>query len=143
MPVQMPDLFQSSKKNTIATKHSTAEIGPLEEELETTVSRLRVLEERYTNLQTEVQVTEENMIRRHKQVSTELKTLTSDINEIRRELNEIKDNVLLIIKELQGCAKAGDVKVLEKYIHMWEPLNFVTHQELQDAVNEKLGKNQE
>ena len=34
------------------------------------------------------------------------------------------------VKELQGCAKLSDVQVLEKYINMWEPINYVTFESL-------------
>lgn len=133
---------QPGEKKQGLFKHDKAkvEVSPIPQELESTINRLRVLEERYTNLQTELRVTEENMIRRGKKLTTDIKTLTLDINELRKEINEIKDKVLMIIKELQSCAKREDVKVLQKYIEMWEPMNFVTHKELDDIINEKLAK---
>lgn len=115
-----------------------AETNPLSEELEDTINRLRVLEGRYTNLQSELMVTEENMINRGKRLTKEIKTLTLDINELRKEINEIKDKVLMIIKELQAFAKREDVKILQKYIEMWDPMNFVTHNEVEEIIDEKL-----
>ncbi len=133
---------QEPKKHSSLFKHEKPpqEPAPISEELESTISRLRVLEERYTNIQTELRVTEENMINRNKKLTTETKTLTLDINELRKEINEIKDRVLTIIKELQSCAKKEEIKVLQKYIEMWEPMNFVTHKEVEDIINEKLAK---
>ena len=61
--------------------------------------RLRILEERHTNLRTKQQVTEQNMLSRHKQVTTEIKTINSDIHELKTEITEIKDRLLLIIKD--------------------------------------------
>lgn len=115
-----------------------AETNPLSEELENTINRLRVLEGRYTNLQSELRVTEENMINRGKRLTKDIKTLTLDINEMRKEINEIKDKVLMIIKELQAFAKREDVKILQKYIEMWDPMNFVTHNEVEEIIDEKL-----
>lgn len=133
---------EESKKHGGFFKHekTSQEPTPISEELEGTISRLRVLEERYTNLQTELRVTEENMINRNKKLTTDIKTLTLDINEIRKEIDEIKNKVLTIIKELQGCAKKEEIKVLQKYIGMWDPMNFVTHQEVEDIINEKLAQ---
>lgn len=131
---------EKKHKGIFMHEKTKKEISPIPEELEGTISRLRVLEERYTNLQTELRVTEENMINRNKKLTTEIKTLTLDINELRKEVNEIKDKILMIIKELQNCAKKEDVKVLQKYIEMWEPMNFVTHKEVDDIINEKLQK---
>ncbi len=139
------DMFQKppeEKKHGGLFKHETApeQPPPISEELEGTISRLRILEERYTNLQTEVRVTEENMIRRNKKLTIELKTLTSDINELRKEINEIKDRVLMVVKEFQNFAKKEDVKVLQKYIDMWQPMNFVTHKEVGEIIDEKLNQ---
>ncbi len=128
------------KQGLFKRDKSKVEVSPIPQELESTINRLRVLEERYTNLQTELRVTEENMIRRGKKVTTDIKTLTLDINELRKEINDIKDKVLMIIKELQSCAKREDVKVLQKYIEMWEPMNFVTHKEVEEIIDEKLAQ---
>lgn len=135
----MPDL-PPGPPPPMEKKRSKNEPMPISGELEGTISRLRVLEERYTNMQTELRVTEENMINRNKKVATETKALTSDITELRKEINEIKDNVLLIIKELQGCAKKEDFRVLQRYVELWEPMNFVTHKEVEDLVEEKIKK---
>ncbi|MBU0629106.1 MAG: hypothetical protein KKC75_08000 [Nanoarchaeota archaeon] len=136
-PMQEPP-EQKKHKGLFTKEKPDADIKSVSPELESTINRLRVLEERYTNLQTEVRITEENMIKRNKKLSTDIKTLTSDITEIRNEVNEVKDKILMIIKELQMGAKRADVEVLRKYIDMWEPMNFVTHKEVEDLIDEKL-----
>jgi hypothetical protein len=137
MPGEMLNNFQQPDKRQGLFKKKD-EPNPFTEQMENTVNRLRVLEERYTNLQSEVRVTEENMIHRNKRLSTDIKTLTMDITEIRKEINEIKDKVLLIIKEFQAFAKKDEVQILKRYIEMWEPLNFATHNEVAEIVGEKL-----
>ena len=99
-------------------------------------SRLRILEERFTNLRNRDQVTEQNMLSFHKKVNTEFKTLTSEINELRKEFNELSSQIGLIIKELQLSAKREDVKVLEKYIELWQPLQFVTKKDVEKIVKQ-------
>ncbi|MBW2974383.1 hypothetical protein KY366_01575 [Candidatus Woesearchaeota archaeon] len=130
---------QPKKKGFFKQKDKVKE-SPVSEELEGTINRLRVLEERYTNLQSELRVTEENMINRNARLTKEIKALTLDINELRKETNEIKDKVLMIIKEFKTCAKKADVDVLQRYISMWEPMNFVTHNEIEEIIDEKLSK---
>ncbi len=129
------------KKHSGLFKHpDQKEPAPMPQELESTINRLRVLEERYTNIQTELRVTEENMIKRNKKLTTDVKTLTLDINELRKEIDEIKDRVLMAIKELQGMAKKEEVRVMQRYIEMWEPMNFVTRNEINEIIDEKLKK---
>ncbi len=102
--------------------------------------RLRLLEEGFTNLRRFLQVIEENMISKHKHYSSEIKTIVSDINEIRKEMQDLKDKLMLVIKELQSLARKEDVRVLEKYINLWNPVKFVSHNEVEQIINDVLRK---
>jgi hypothetical protein len=100
--------------------------------------RLRILEERYINIRRRTQVTDQNMITVSKNFSREFKTLVSDIDEIKRELEEITNSVKLIQKDLTSCATSFDLKVLQKYLSFWEPLNFVTEDDVKRMVKDAL-----
>ena len=102
--------------------------------------RLRLMEEGFTNLRRFLQVTEDNIIARNKHYSAELKTVNSEITEIRKEMQEFRDKLLLVIKELQTVARKDEVKVLEKYINLWNPIKFVSQNEIEGIVNEVLEK---
>jgi hypothetical protein len=102
--------------------------------------RLRTLEGRYTDLQTKSQVMEQNMLHSHKRLLNQLKPTNSDVREVKKELQEIKERMLSLIQELQSCAKKEEVKVLQKYVHLWEPMNFVTRDEVKDIIAETMGK---
>ena len=114
--------------------------APPSNQLNEVVRRMRILEERYTNLRTRSQLTEQNMLSRNRSFSTEIKALISDIHEIKREIDEIKNNMLTIIKELQTTARREEVKVLERYVNLWEPVKFVTQDEVEDIVKGILAK---
>jgi uncharacterized protein (DUF342 family) len=102
--------------------------------------RLRTLEGRYTNLQTKTQVIEQNMISSYKRLLSEIKTTNSDVREVKKEFQEIKERILSLIQELQSCAKKEEIKVLQKYVHLWEPMNFVTREEVEELMEEKKRK---
>lgn len=102
--------------------------------------RLRLLEEGFTNLRRFFQVTEENVIAKNKHFSAEIKTIASDIMEIRKEVQELRDKLILVIRELQTVARKEEVKVLEKYINLWNPIKFVTQSQVQEIIAEALEK---
>ena len=102
--------------------------------------RLRLLEESFANLRRFFQVTEDNTIARNKHYSVELKTITSDISEIRKEMQEVREKLSLVIKELQTVARKEEVKILEKYINLWNPIKFVSQNEIEGIINEVLDK---
>ena len=102
--------------------------------------RIRTLEESVTNLRKIVQVTEENILIKNRHNSTELKATTSELNELRRELHELKETVLLMLKEMQSLARQEDVRVLERYISLWNPAKFVTQNEVENIVEDLLSR---
>ena len=100
--------------------------------------RLRLMEQSATNMRRFIQITEENILAKNKHFSAEIKTLASDTAEIRKEIAELKDKLMLIIRELQSVARKDEVKVLEKYINMWNPIRFVSQNEVEQIINEIL-----
>jgi hypothetical protein len=98
--------------------------------------RVRTLEEGLANLRKIVQVTEENILVKNRHISTEFKATTSDLNELRREMQEIKEKIVMMLKEMQSYARQEDVKVIERYVNMWNPVRFVTQGEVEDLVKD-------
>ena len=96
--------------------------------------RLRVLEERHSQIQRKTEVIEDNMISNHKEVSEGIKKINSDIKEMKKDFEDIKDNMMGLIKEVGSRAKKEDVDVIQKYLDLWNPTNFVTNRELDKAV---------
>ena len=105
--------------------------------------RLRLLEESFGNLRRSLQLTEQNMLSKNKSFSTEIRTTASDIGEIKKELNDVKEKILEMVSELETNAKKEEVKILEKYINMWNPIKFVTQNEVEQIVKEILEKNKQ
>ncbi|MFW6013788.1 MAG: hypothetical protein ACOCZQ_00205 [Nanoarchaeota archaeon] len=102
--------------------------------------RLRQMEERYTNLRNSMQVTEQNMLSQSKKNTTDKQTLQADISELKKHIRNMGEEMKIVTKELGNTAKKDDVKVLEKYISFWEPLSFVTRNELKKEVKRLVKK---
>ena len=112
----------------------------LTEDISNLSRRLRLLEESFTNIRRTLQVTEQNMLGKNKVFATDIRTLTSDIGNIKTEIAEIKEKIFDLVKELKETAKRDEVKVLEKYINFWNPVKFVTQNEVEAIVKEMIQK---
>lgn len=121
-----------------APQGPSIDVGQVISEVTNLSTRLRILEERYINLRRKSQIDEQNMLMTHKKVTSEFKALTSEINEMRRDTDKIKNDIKLIIKELRECAKNDDIQVLQRYINFWEPVNFVTRGEVENIIRDML-----
>lgn len=104
--------------------------------------RMRLLEERYTTLHKKTQLSDQNMLNLQKDLHRNVTTFGDEMTDLRKEFLELRDTVRLVIKEMKDCAKTEDVKVLEGYINLWDPIKFATKDEVtrivDDLLNERL-----
>ena len=99
-------------------------------------ARIRTLENKYNLLGERLLIVNQNMIEEYKKLMKELKMMNADIREIKADIMNVKETANNIVKELENFAKKDQIKVLEKYIDLWDPLKFVT----EDQLNERLSK---
>ena len=102
--------------------------------------RLRTTEGSYSNLRKKTQLTDQNMLSAHKRIGREIKAINEDIKEVKRSMEDINGKIGQIAKELQIFAKKDDVKTLQKYVTMWEPIKFVTEDQVEEIIKERLSK---
>ncbi len=140
LPFEAKSLPEEKKPGLFAKKPEAAatQFAEFSNQMTTLNRRLRVLEERYEIVRNKTQVTDQNMLSFQKELMRELKATQESLTEFHREFTELRDKARLIVKELRACAKQEDVQVLEKYIQIWEPLQFVTRQEVERLVENAM-----
>ncbi len=100
--------------------------------------RTRLLEEKHSNLEKRLQVSEQGIIRASKEIKKDIKATNIEIHELKKEIADLKDELRKIISELVGCARKDEVDVLRKYVNLWSPVNFVTQDEVERMVKELI-----
>jgi len=116
------------------------DISGMTEQLNSMAARLRVGEQRNGEIRKKMLVVEQNMISNHKKAVTELKALQSDILEMKRTIQSVEDKIITVIKELRLTAGKEDVDVLKRYIDLWNPVNFVSQEQVLKMIDEKLSR---
>ena len=102
--------------------------------------RLRMLEEHYSNLRKKTQVIDKNMLTISKKNNKEIKAIDMSLNELKLDLGDTREKTELIIKELELCTRKEEFTVLERYVHLWKPMNFVTKEEVSKLIQEHKNK---
>ncbi|MCK4521155.1 MAG: hypothetical protein KAU20_01185 [Nanoarchaeota archaeon] len=100
--------------------------------------RVKVLEENINNLRRKILVNEQNDLNRYKKNNLELKTIVLDINELKKSFENIKIGIKEIISELKGYAKKEEIDILKKYVEIWDPIRFVSVEQVEKIIDEKL-----
>jgi len=138
--MQEKSAFEKTKSLFTHKPKPSSNLSPFLDNINDLSRRLKVIEERYNGLRRKMQLTEQNMLSINKKISTEVKTISSDINETRNSLLEITIKIKEIKEELSKCAKKDKLKLLDKYISFWEPLNYVTANEVEKIAKDMLDK---
>ena len=100
-------------------------------------ANLRIIEERYSTLRNKNQISEQNMITLEKELRTDIKSLSEDVIDLKRDLNDINDKLRMISAELKNLVNKDEFKVMERYVDLWQPMSFVTRNELNKIITEK------
>ena len=101
-------------------------------------NRLRILESKQGFLSEKILVMNQNMIEEYKKIMKEIKIIDLEVKDLKKELANVKNIVKHLTEEGSKFAKQSDVKVLEKYIKLWSPMNFVTEKEVQEMIHTAL-----
>ena len=106
-------------------------------------ARVRVMEGKYNLLGERLLVVNQNMIQEYRQLVKEIKDLERELKTVKKEMFEFREAFGKVIKETQGLARKEDVKVLEKYINLWDPMKFVTEKDVLDLIRKGKPKEEE
>ena len=98
------------------------------------VNRIRSLESKYNTLAERLLVVNQNMISQFKKNSTEFTLINSEIKKVNSEIFKSREIIQDLSKEMQFFATKENIKVLEKYINLWDPMKFVTGTDLELAL---------
>ena len=96
--------------------------------------RVRVLESRYSLMRDRLFLINQNMITEYRKLNKEIQIVNDEIKSLKIDINEIKSLLRNIVNEIQNFAKKDEVKVIEKYMQLINPLNFVTEEEVKQII---------
>ncbi len=97
-------------------------------------SRIRILENKQNTLTERLLIVNQNMIEEYKKLIKELKILSQDMTQSKGDIDHVHEVIKNIVKDMSVFAKKEEIKILEKYMNMWDIFNFVTD----DQLNERL-----
>jgi len=102
------------------------------------VNRLRVLESKNTLLSERILLINQNMIEEYKKLFKDVKAVENEIREIKNDLANVKNILKHLTEEASTFARKDELKILEKYIKLWNPLNFVTETDVKNILQHEL-----
>lgn len=135
------DAFQGDRPNVSelkAPKRRNPELESVQNILSDISSGLRILEDRYSNLRKKTQLTDQTLLDAQRNFEKEKQLLQDELMDVKMKLQDLTDDLKIMQGELQEAVKQKDFKVIEKYLDMWEPLQFVTRKEVEELLEDNI-----
>ena len=102
------------------------------------IGRVRDIENKVLILRDRIFVTDKNMIEEYRSINLQLRNINNEVKGIKADLTKIKQTIKHMIIEVEVFARKDDLKVLERYINLWNPLHFMTEKEVKQLIEKSL-----
>ncbi len=99
-------------------------------------ARVKLVEQQLQTIRNHLEVVDSSVIEKHKTLISEIRKTEDDMRNLRADMDKVKGLSERLAKRLEAFATKEEVKVLERYVNMWQPMNYMSKQE-----TEKLVKN--
>ena len=99
---------------------------------------VKSLEAKVNNIIRELGVLKTDMSRKTKTSQDDVKMLTTELLELKREQEQTLQKMDIIIKELKRTAGKEEVLALKKYVDLWNPMHFATERDVERMIELKI-----
>ncbi|MFT4282794.1 MAG: hypothetical protein ACMXX6_00025 [Candidatus Woesearchaeota archaeon] len=103
-------------------------------------SSIKILEDRYLNLRKKTQLTDQVLIDTQRKFTKERKLLFEEITSLKLKLQDLDEQLDNMKNEVNNSVKIKDFLVLDRYLDLWEPINFLTRKEAEKIIEEYKSK---
>lgn len=103
-------------------------------------ARLRLVEEKASNLNQKVELLESNVVRSNKARNLKIREFESDLLEVKRNISSIQQKLGLVIRELQVSAGKDELNTVKQYLDLWDLSRFVSRSEIGRLIEDKLNE---
>jgi len=102
------------------------------------VGRIRDIENKVVILRDRIFVTDKNMIEEYRKINMGLRNINNELREVKADISKMKQTIKHMVQEVEDFARKDELRVLEKYINLWNPLNFVTDKEVEQIIKKHI-----
>lgn len=106
----------------------------------TVTQRQKDIENSLELVSEKIDMIDHNTVKDFKQIHNDQKQLKDEVNDLQADIRKIKEYNEKLAKQLKLFSTKDDVMKLEKYIDLWNPLDFVTREEMKKSQKEIVEK---
>jgi predicted nucleic acid-binding Zn-ribbon protein len=97
-------------------------------------TRVNDLEQRIKLVHDRVSILDQTLLRQNDRLIKEIKSMKDDITELKNKVEKFDDVTEHIVSESEEFARKEELAVFEKFMKMWEPMNFATLDDVKEML---------
>ena len=101
-------------------------------------TRINDIEERMSQLRERVLTLGQTILKQNDRVNKEIDMIKEEFRNKDNEIDRLKDIVEHLVRESSEFARREELKVIERYVKMFEPLEFATIDDVKRIVKKAL-----
>ncbi len=117
-----------------------ADVNAISALLSEFANRVKSMEEKFNLLRERVLILTQNFVKRERKLEKEISLLQDENKDLRLDLKRIGEKIEGLISQQEDFARKEELAVVEKYFKLFDPIKFVTDEELQESVERILRK---
>jgi len=106
-------------------------------------TRLNDIEEQERLIKERVSMLSRTLLKQEERLNKEISLIKEDIKLLSENIEKMKDAIQHIIDESSEFARHEELKVLEKYMKLWEPLKYARIEDVEEMINKALRRKKE
>jgi chromosome segregation ATPase len=134
-PARAPSSFMAPKRLPPEIEDFQKKVSEQTSDLS---SRVKLIEERIENLRNHLDLVDGSLVEKHKSLVSNIRDLEDGMRGLRADMDMLKELAERLAKRMEAFASKEELKIIERYVSLWQPMNFVTRAEVKAAVQNIL-----
>ncbi|MEM1535120.1 MAG: hypothetical protein QXE64_00650 [Candidatus Pacearchaeota archaeon] len=104
------------------------------------MQRINEIEERENTNKNKIDMLSSSMLERGKRTDESIRLIREELRKLAESIEKISQRVDYIIAEMPNLARKEDLSSIERFIALWQPLQFATLEDVDRAIARAIEK---
>jgi len=100
--------------------------------------RLRIIEDRLNILRQLIENLEHNLVEKDKKIDNKLMQINQDVENLKKQITDLNLKINAILNQLPLFATNERVEVIERYLDLINPFEYLTREEVEKIVSRMI-----
>ncbi len=103
-------------------------------------TKINDIESRHELLKERVMVSNESFIKSRDSLMKDINLIKDDMRQIKIKISSLQESLQYLLTETATFARKEELRILDKYMRIWEPLKYARLEDVENMINNAIKK---